>query len=149
MSESPPRRVSRRRFTAGLVGAVLIPPIAPARADADALPAGLCLVFVEDKACVYCRKWLEEVGASYGETPAGRVAPLARRQMGDGVLAGFPGLRYTPTFILVRDGREVDRKVGYAGPEEFWAGLSEMLAKAGPLPDTRAPRDAAPGARDT
>ncbi len=98
----------------------------------EPLPSGLRLVFVEDAACVYCRKWLKEVGATYDETPPGRLAPLVRRDKGDASLSGFSRLQFTPTFILVRNGREIDRKVGYAGPEEFWEGLRDMLAKAGP-----------------
>lgn len=132
-------RVTRRHVTLGIAAVLGTRPFAAASAEASPgsgpLPAGLCLVFVEDKACVYCRKWLEEVGTTYGETPVGRVAPLARRPMGDSGLTGFVRLQYTPTFILARDGREVDRKVGYAGAQDFWSGLAEMLAKAGPLPE--------------
>jgi len=35
----------------------------------------------------------------------------------------------TPTFILVEDGEEVDRIVGYPGDEHFWFLLNELLDK--------------------
>ena len=112
-----------------------------AAAAGDPIPAGLRLVFADQAACAYCPKWLKEGGATYAATPPGRLPPLVRRSMGDSSLSGFARLQFTPTFILVRNGREIDRRVGYAGPEEFWEGLRDMLAKAGPgvVPDAPGP----------
>lgn len=132
---------TRRELLAALAGLAGAAALGPCAALADPIPAGLRLVFIEDAACVYCRKWLKEVGATYDETPPGRLAPLVRRSMGDASLSGFSRLQFTPTFILVRNGREIDRRVGYAGAEEFWEGLRDMLAKAGPgvVPDSPGP----------
>lgn len=111
-------------------------------AVAEPLPDGLRLVMVEDAACSYCRKWLAEVGPFYATSLQGRRAPLVRRQVGDASLGAFGRLVYTPTFLLVRDGREIDRLVGYGGAGEFWRQLRAMLAKA----DGGAPGEAPNGA---
>lgn len=121
--------LSRRELLARCTGlAVVAAGAAPARAEA--LPGGLRLLMVDEPSCGYCRKWLKDVGATYNGTPPGRIAPLVRRTMGDRSLATIPRLQYTPTFVLLRDGREVERMVGYGGPEEFWEGLAGMLARA-------------------
>jgi hypothetical protein len=36
---------------------------------------------------------------------------------------------FTPTFVLVEDGREIARLRGYPGDQFFWALVDEMLAK--------------------
>jgi len=119
-----------------LLQAVLAPPL-PARADAKR--AGLSLVMVEDPGCVYCRKWHEEVGPGYPLSDEGKTAPLVRLRLGSTALGAFKTVKYTPTFILVRDGQEVDRIVGYAGADFFWSAMAEMLEKAKPRtpPPTR------------
>lgn len=124
------RRETRRRFLASLAALAVFGAARPLRAEPGRLPGGLRLLFVEDAACGYCRKWLSEIGGSYDETPPGKAAPLVRRTMGDPSLSGLAGLRFTPTFVLLRDGREIDRMVGYGGMDEFWEGLAGMLAKA-------------------
>lgn len=115
----------------------------------DGIGPGLRLVMVDDIGCQYCRKWDAEVGGLYERSAVGKVAPLERRQKRHRDLAPYEPLVYTPTFILIRDGAEIGRIVGYPGADFFWAELERLIAKAGPLPpDTRpdppvAPRDAA------
>jgi hypothetical protein len=43
--------------------------------------------------------------------------------------------RFTPTFILVVDGRETGRIEGYPGEDFFWGLLGQMLAQAGIVMD--------------
>ena len=49
-------------------------------------------------------------------------------------LAGIRKERFTPTFVLVDDGKEIGRLRGYVGDEFFWYRLGELLAglKSGP-----------------
>lgn len=101
----------------------------PARAASGPLPGGLRLVMVETQSCVYCIRWHKEVGPSYPLSDAGRRAPLVRRELGDASLGGLKKVVYTPTFILVLDGEEIDRLVGYPGAEYFYSELADMLAK--------------------
>lgn len=130
-----------------LAAALVTVGLATSPARAEPLPAGLRLVLVEDPGCSYCRKWLNEVGPYYATSIQGQRAPLVRRQTGDESLKGFGRLNYTPTFLLVRDGREIDRLVGYGGAAEFWRQLRAMLAKldgGGPGEAPGGPEDDAP-----
>lgn len=101
--------------------------------------ASLHLVMVEDPGCIYCRRWHEEVGPGYPKSDEGKAAPLVRLQKGAAALGAFKPVKYTPTFILVRDGREIDRLVGYPGADGFWTEIAAMLARAGAEPPSTAP----------
>ncbi len=96
------------------------------------------LVMVDDRGCVYCARWNRDVRQSYLASPEGQFAPLVQRQRGHPDLAFLPGLRYTPTFVVLAGGREVGRIVGYAGPDFFWGELAGLLARAGFGSDKRA-----------
>jgi len=43
-------------------------------------------------------------------------------------LQHLKGIRFTPTFVILENGREIGRILGYAGESFFW-GLLEKLAK--------------------
>ncbi len=131
---SPERRAVIRLVLAltALVALVAMPS-APVRAAgdvaADGIGRGLRLVMVDDVGCIYCRKWDAEVGPIYEQSATGRVAPLARRPKRHADLAPYEPLVYTPTFVLVRDGIEVGRIVGYAGADFFWAEFERLIAR--------------------
>lgn len=89
------------------------------------------LIMVDDPACHYCRLWNREVGGGYARTAEGRAAPLMRVRLNSKALSNFSPVVYTPTFILVRSGREVGRITGYPGQVYFWEELSAIMAAAG------------------
>jgi hypothetical protein len=95
------------------------------------------LVYVFDPGCPYCRLWDHEIGPAYGRTAEGKRAPLVALDRRDPALAGLKlaePVRYTPTFVLMEDGAEVGRIVGYQGEDFFWgqlAGLLERLPESG------------------
>lgn len=92
------------------------------------------LLMFDSKGCVFCARWLDEVGGVYARTTEGRAAPLRRLDLGEvdrsGVHLAKP-VRYTPTFVLVMTGpgipREVGRITGYPGEAHFWGLLGELL----------------------
>jgi len=88
------------------------------------------LIMVRQLGCSWCARWDNEVGAKYPSTGEGRAAPLREVRLGDPLP---PYIRkpvtVTPTFILVDDGREVDRIVGYPGESFFWEMLEQMLSQ--------------------
>ncbi len=93
------------------------------------------LVMFESTSCTWCETWHEEIGPVYGKTDEGKAAPLRRVDIFDdrpGDLADIPGIVYTPTFVLIRSGREVGRITGYPGEEFFWWQLDTILAKTDP-----------------
>ena len=89
---------------------------------------------IEHAACPWSNRWNVEVAPVYAETEEGRAAPLRRIDLYDPVppdlaLNGMP--RLTPTFVLVRNGTEIDRIEGYPGEAFFWPMLSMMVTRAG------------------
>lgn len=93
----------------------------------------MSLVMVEQRDCHYCEQWLAEIGDRYHLTDEGRLAPLRRIDIHDPLPADLPpaiaDIDITPTFVLVRDGKEVERLYGYMGDEFFWVQLQQMMKK--------------------
>ncbi|MCS6931488.1 MAG: transcriptional regulator [Acetobacteraceae bacterium] len=94
--------------------------------------------------CPWCRRWLREVGeAAWNNSDLGRRAPLRRVDVGRGLpedLAGLRNWRFTPTFVLMAEGREVGRITGYQSDWFFWQQAEALLARLPPTPpreDTR------------
>ena len=104
--------------------------------------ADVQLLMIEQPGCACCARWDTEVAPVYPRTPEGQSAPLERVQPKgpypeDVALAPAPV--FTPTFILVRDGRESGRIEGYPGEDFFWGLMARMLADAGEDPGKAAP----------
>lgn len=92
------------------------------------------LVMFESPTCEWCELWEKEVGIVYSKTEEARIAPLRRIAISESLsrdLSGFKPVVYTPTFILVENGREVGRITGYPGESHFWALLEELIGKLG------------------
>jgi len=88
------------------------------------------LIMVRQPGCSWCARWDDEVGAKYPLTAEGRAAPLREVRLGDRLpLYIQKPVTVTPTFILVEDGQEVDRIVGYPGESFFWEMLEQMLSQ--------------------
>lgn len=101
-------------------------------AAAGASASSLSLVMVEEEGCGYCRKWHEEVGPGYPLSEEGHAAPLVRIDRKSNDAGRFPRVVFTPTFILVGEGKELGRINGYPGPDFFWSMLGDMLRKLDP-----------------
>ena len=94
------------------------------------LAAETFLFMAEEDGCVWCARWNKEISHIYPNTAEGRAAPLFRFDISepsprDAKLASR--VRFTPTFILVRDGFEIE---GYPGEDFFWPLLAMMLERA-------------------
>ena len=89
------------------------------------------LVMFEQEDCHFCERWLAEIGDRYHLTDEGKKAPLQRVMLGGQLPSGFSAtdISVTPTFVLLNEGREVARLVGYAGDEFFWIQMQELLDK--------------------
>ncbi len=114
------------------------------------LPASaLELVMFERSGCVWCLRWDKEVSAGYLASPEGQRAPLRRVSLDRGNAGARPGdmaltppVFYTPTFVLIDNGRELGRITGYTDNATFW-GLLERI-----LPDHKGEQPAlAPGSK--
>lgn len=101
---------------------------APARAEMQ-------LLMFEEPGCVWCARWNADVGGEYPITPEGQAAPLVRLQLRDPLPADLTLTsrpRYTPTFVVVRDGAEIGRIEGYPGEDFFWGLLGRILEQEAP-----------------
>ena len=97
---------------------------------AAAIPAAAAeLVMVEEPGCPWCARFIAEIGPIYPKTDEARRAPLVRIDIreADRHIALERRVVFTPTFVLVEDGRELDRMEGYGGDEFFWVLLNRML----------------------
>lgn len=101
--------------------------------SATIVAAELRLMMVEEDTCPWCAQWHEEIGPIYPKTQEGKIAPLVRQDIYTILPQGVTttqGLHFTPTFILLRDGQEIDRIEGYPGEDFFWSLLNMMLQRA-------------------
>lgn len=90
------------------------------------------LLMVEQEDCPHCMRFNTEIGHLYAKTSEGKLAPLLRLDLHTDWPAQYTNISkppVTPTFILIHDGKEVDRLHGYDGDEFFWFLLGEMLEK--------------------
>jgi hypothetical protein len=98
------------------------------------------LVMYRRDGCPWCAAWDKAIGPIYPKTDVAKRAPLHMvdidRVTGVDVTLQRP-IRYTPTFVLVEDKREVGRIEGYPGEEFFWGLLDELVAKLAPANATK------------
>ncbi|SFR32435.1 hypothetical protein [Litoreibacter janthinus] len=87
------------------------------------------LVMVEQDGCHWCAQWNKEISPQYPKTAEGERAPLRRVDLrdlpADIEFASKPV--FTPTFVLVEDGKELGRLEGYGGDQFFWFLLGKLL----------------------
>lgn len=98
----------------------------------DVRSSGPELLMLEEDGCYWCEQWNEDIGGIYHKTEEGRRAPLRRLNIHDPLPASYGFLRkgnFTPTFVLVQNGREVGRIRGYPGADFFFPLLGQLLAK--------------------
>jgi len=90
------------------------------------------LVLFELDGCLWCEQWKQDVGAYYADTAEGKAAPLRVVDLFDKRpehLKRIARVRATPTFVLVEDGDEIGRIVGYKDPKEFWTRFNDILKR--------------------
>lgn len=87
------------------------------------------LVMYRRAGCPYCMAWDREIGPIYPKTEIGQRLPLRQVDVerGDASVHLTSPIRFTPTFVLVEDGREKARIEGYPGEFFFWGLLEKLL----------------------
>jgi len=102
-------------------------------ASLGAARAETILVMVEEQGCAWCARWDKEISHIYPKTDVGKAAPLKRIDLHAARpdnLSFKRTLHFTPTFVLMVDGKEVSRLEGYPGEDFFWGLIEKMLAQA-------------------
>lgn len=88
----------------------------------------------EQPFCEWCENWKADVGIIYAKTRVGRRLPIRNvdiHQKRPADLSKIKPVIFTPTFVLVQDGAEIGRILGYTGEDQFW-GLLDQLMKGLP-----------------
>lgn len=92
--------------------------------------AGAELLMFEQKACPFCAAFNREIAPDYPRSQAGAVAPLRHVDIFESRNGGIDGLEpavFTPTFVLVEDGLEVGRMLGYPGRRYFYPEIQKLI----------------------
>ncbi|UTD30337.1 thioredoxin [Bradyrhizobium sp. WD16] len=90
------------------------------------------LVMFERTGCAWCARFDAEIAPIYPRTDESRTAPLRRvdlDRLRPADLAAIDPGPFTPTFVVVQDGREIGRIRGYPG-ESFFFGLLDRILPA-------------------
>lgn len=98
------------------------------------------LIMFEEAGCTWCERWNNEIGVAYANTDEGRIAPLRRVDLEaprPSDLVSVQSITFSPTFVVMDEGRELGRIIGYPGQDFFWPMLQEILATL-PEADTKA-----------
>lgn len=125
-------KLTRRRYFIGFVFGLASALICfdNDAANAELSEASNFLLMITSDSCPWCEAFEEEIGDGYRLTEEGKLLPLARldyfHEMPTNLRHISPAIM-TPTFIVIRDGDEVGRIVGYPGAELFWWRLSEFF----------------------
>lgn len=90
------------------------------------------LIMVEEKGCPWCARWDAEIAPIYPLTEEGKTVPLRRidlhgRRPED--ISFRRPISFTPTFVLVANGKELGRIEGYPGEDFFWPLLRRLMEK--------------------
>ncbi len=96
------------------------------------------LVMFERAGCSWCARFNKEIAPIYMKTDEGRMAPLRRIDLDQtrpaDLAAIDPGV-FTPTFVVVDEGREIGRIRGYPGDAFFYGLLDRILTRTSASPD--------------
>jgi hypothetical protein len=103
--------------------------------------SALELVMVRSVGCPWCAAWDREVAPVYPKTEIGQRLPVRSIDLtrtADLKATLKSPVRFTPTFVLIDQERELGRIEGYPGQEFFWGLLENLVRK--PLDDQAAAR---------
>lgn len=90
------------------------------------------LIAFEVPGCIYCNVFRRDVLPRYASSAAGRTAPLRFLDLNDEASTQLrlnEPVRIVPTVVVMRDGTEVGRIVGYLGAENFYRMLAGLLPR--------------------
>ncbi|MBN8968447.1 MAG: thioredoxin fold domain-containing protein [Rhizobiales bacterium] len=103
---------------------------------AAALPALASeLIMFEQAGCTHCQRWDREVGSLYEKTTEAHMLPLRRLHIREQSQAGITlaaPVRFTPTFVIIDNGKEIGRITGYINDDAFWGLLGTYATKIAP-----------------
>jgi thioredoxin-related protein len=127
-------RTLSRLFSIALL-ATFGPAVASARSDVSRQPVPTSpyeLVVFEADGCVYCQHFRTDVLPLYRESKIGRETPIrfVNVSRSDETKMGLnAAITIAPTVVLMHQGQEIDRIVGYSGPFNFMKLVAYMMGR--------------------
>lgn len=107
-----------------------ISPLGAARDEATPLRAErLEILVLEVRSCTICHLVRDNNQPAYERSPRARTIPMRFVDVTrlDETKLGLNGpITVVPTFVFMRDGKEIDRINGYVAPETFFRALSTV-----------------------
>lgn len=101
------------------------------------------LVMFRRDGCPYCATWDRVLGPVYPKSDVGGRLPIRMIDLDRDALPAAKlerAVRFTPTFVLIEDGREIGRIEGYPGEDFFWGLLDKLVQRlAQPLTGPKVP----------
>jgi thioredoxin-related protein len=94
-------------------------------------PAVIELLVFEHADCIYCRAFRRDIASRYAKSTS--KVPLRYIDIDKADIGGMSlnaRIQVLPTAVLMKDGHEVDRIVGYWAPDNFLKMLAHMIARA-------------------
>jgi hypothetical protein len=88
------------------------------------------LIVIEARGCPMCRLFRDEIAPVYRATARAKRAPMRFVDVSftdPATLNLVAPIEIVPTVVLMRDGAEIDRLVGYTGPQIFMNVVGKML----------------------
>lgn len=93
----------------------------------------LQLVVMETPDCIYCSIFRRDVLPSYQISERGKDMPVRFVDVNDVPKTGIElqsPIDILPTFVIVKDNREIGRIPGYMGPEDFFHSINYLLSSS-------------------
>ncbi len=90
------------------------------------------LIMLEKPGCPWCAHFNTEIAPAWPNTAEGQRAPLRRVDITEPWPEDLSEIQkeiFTPTFILMDEGKEIARLRGYVGDEFFWYLIGDLIAE--------------------
>lgn len=91
------------------------------------------LIVMEAPGCIYCNLFRRDVLPSYQTSERGKDMPVRFLDVNDVPKTGIElqsPIDILPTFVIVKDNRELGRIPGYMGPEDFFHSINYLLSSS-------------------
>ena len=102
--------------------------------DANFKQAGnIELIVMEAPGCIYCTVFRRDVLPAYQSSERAKDVPIRFLDVNDAAVNALgldEPVNIVPTFVVLKDNREVGRLPGYVGPEAFFHTINYLLSTA-------------------
>ena len=119
-----------------LILALIVCPFEDSRAGLDLSEpstkgSNVELIVLEAPGCIYCTIFRRDVLPSYQASERARSVPVRFFDVNDSALEqlGLDGpINIVPTFVVLKNNKEIGRIPGYVGPENFYHTINYLLS---------------------